>query len=89
MKILVLATALIAAVAVAMPAEAATGKKNKKVAASSQVAPFTHKYGDRVPPNRQHPWGVYGADGEVLGMDPDPNVRLMIRRDPKPWENNS
>jgi hypothetical protein len=42
-----------------------------------------------VPPSRQHPYGVYSADGELLGMDPDPNIRLQIRRDPKPWDNNS
>ena len=86
MKILVLATALIIAAAVAVPAEAAS-KKKKKV--SAVQAPVAYKYGDRVPPSRQHPHGVYGADGELLGMDPDPNIRMMIRRDPKPWDNNS
>jgi hypothetical protein len=89
MKALVLVTALAAAVALvaasAMPADAAS-KKKKKV---SVQAPATYTYGQRVPPSRQHPHGVYGADGELLGMDPDPNIRLMIRRDPKPWENNS
>ena len=87
MKILFLATALIAAVAVAAPVEAATGKKKKKV--SNLQAPATYSYRERVSPSRQHPYGVYGADGELLGMDPDPNIRLMIRRDPKPWDNNS
>jgi hypothetical protein len=86
MKILDLATALIAAVAVAAPAEAASRKKQK---VSNVQAPATYSYRDRVPPSRQHPYGVYGADGELLGMDPDPNVRLQIRRDPKPWDNNS
>lgn len=87
MKILVLATALIAAVAVAVPAEAASQKKKKKV--SSVQAPVSSSYRDRVPPSRQHPHGVYSADGELLGMDPDPNIRMMIRKDPKPWDNNS
>ncbi len=90
MKALVLVTALAAAVALvaasAVPAEAAS-KKKKKV--SAVQAPATYTYGQRVPPSRQHPHGVYGADGELLGMDPDPNIRLMIRRDPKPWDNNS
>ena len=86
MKILVLATALLAAAAVAVPAEAASKKKKK---ATAVQAPATYTYGQRVPPSRQHPHGVYGADGELLGMDPDPNIRLMIRRDPKPWDNNS
>jgi len=88
MKILVLATALITAAAIAMPAEAATGKKKKKVSAVHAPAQ-TYKHGDRVPPSRQHPHGVYGADGELLGMDPDPHIRMMIRKDPKPWDNNS
>ncbi len=89
MKALVLVTALAAAVALvaasAVPADAASKKKKK----ASVQAPATYTYGQRVPPSRQHPHGVYGADGELLGMDPDPNIRLMIRRDPKPWENNS
>jgi hypothetical protein len=87
MRILVLATVLIAAVAVAAPAEAQSTKKKKKV--GNVQAPATYSYRERVPPSRQHPYGVYSADGELLGMDPDPNIRLMIRRDPKPWENDS
>jgi hypothetical protein len=87
MKLFVLATALIATVAVAVPAEAQSTKKKKKV--SNVQAPATYSYRERVPPSRQHPYGVYSADGELLGMDPDPNIRLMIRRDPKPWENDS
>jgi hypothetical protein len=91
MKALVFATALAAAVALvaasAVPADAAS-KKKKKVRATHAPS-YMYKYGDRVPPSRQHPYGVYGADGELLGMDPDPNIRLMIRRDPKPWDNNS
>jgi hypothetical protein len=88
MKILVLATALVAAAAVAVPTEASTGTKKKKKASNVQ-APATYSHRERVPASRQHPYGVYSADGELLGMDPDPNVRLMIRRDPKPWENDS
>jgi hypothetical protein len=91
MKALVLVTALAAAVALvaasAVPADAASKKKKKVSAVQAPV--YMYKHGDRVPPSRQHPYGVYGADGELLGMDPDPNIRLMIRRDPKPWDNNS
>ena len=91
MKAFVLVTTLAAAVALvaasAAPADA-TSKKKKKVSAVHAPS-YMYKYGDRVPPSRQHPHGVYGADGELLGMDPDPNIRLMIRRDPKPWDNNS
>ena len=89
MKALVLVTAFAAAVALvaasAVPADAASKKKKK----ASVQAPVTYDYRDRVPPSRQHPHGVYGADGELLGMDPDPNIRAMIRKDPKPWDNNS
>jgi hypothetical protein len=91
MKALVLVTALGATLALAaasaVPAEAANTKKKKVGAVRAPVA--THSYRERVPPSRQHPYGVYGADGELLGMDPDPNIRMMIRRDPKPWDNNS
>ena len=73
MKFPVLATALIAAVALAVPAEAAKKRKSvqqKPVAAKSQ-------------PNG---WTVYDFDGRVAGRDPDPNIRAAIRKDPRPWE---
>ncbi len=36
------------------------------------------------------PYAVYDTDGvTVVGRDPDPFIRLMIRRDPKPWEHDS
>lgn len=90
MKALVVATALIAAAVVAVPAEAA-GKKKKKLTAVQAPVAYQSGYQSlkRVPPHRQHPHGVYSADGELLGMDPDPNIRMMLRKDQKPWDNNS
>ena len=68
MKILVLATALIAAVAFAAPAEAAK-KKGKRVAMHQATTVSQDSY------------MVRAADGEVLGADPDPFIRLMIRKE--------
>lgn len=72
MKLPVLATALIAAVALAAPSEAAT-KKRKQV---------------QQKPVATQPNGitVYDYDGRVAGRDPDPFIRAMIRKDPRPWE---
>ena len=69
MKILVLATALIAAVAVAAPAEAASKKKHKRVA--MQQATIVS----------QDPYMVIDGNGEILGRDPDPFIRMMLRKD--------
>jgi hypothetical protein len=68
MKILVLGTALIVAVAIAAPAEAAK-KKGKRVAAMQQTTVSND------------PYMVRDADGEILGADPDPFIRLMIRKE--------
>jgi len=70
MKILVLATALIASVAVAAPVEAASKKKHKRVAAVQQPTTMA-----------QDPYMVRDGDGEILGRDPDPFIRLMIRKE--------
>ena len=71
MKLLVLATALIAAAAVAVPAEAASSqKKSKRVVAAQQQTTIS-----------QDSYMVRAADGEVLGMDPDPFIRMMIRKE--------
>ncbi len=67
MKALMLVTALAAGVCLAAaPADAA--KKRKSVAAPrAAVAPEAHVVRD--------------SDGEILGQDPDPFIRLMIRRE--------
>ena len=69
MKILVLATALIVAVAVAAPAEAAS-KKHKRIAAVQQPTTVS-----------QDSYMVIDGDGEILGRDPDPFIRMMLRKD--------
>jgi len=71
MKFPVLATALIAAVALAVPAEAAKKRKS-----AQQKPAITQPNGNTV----------YDFDGRVAGRDPDPNIRAMIRKDPRPWE---
>jgi hypothetical protein len=70
MKILVLATALIAAAAVAAPAEAASKKKSKRVVAAQQQTTIS-----------QDSYMVRDSNGEVLGQDPDPFIRMMIRKE--------
>ena len=78
MKALVLLTAIVATAAlVAAPADAAS-KKRKKA------------YVTRAPVTTPHPNpnAVYDADGRVIGMDPDPFIRMMIRRDPRPWDSD-
>jgi hypothetical protein len=69
MKALALVTALAAAAAlVSAPAEAA--KKRKKVAMAQHATTVS-----------QDTYLVREADGEVLGRDPDPFIRLMIRKE--------
>lgn len=81
MKISVLVTALTAAIAVAFtapPADAA-GKKRKQVQ--------QHKVHKQKPAVAHHdPYEVIDFDGRVAGRDPDPFIRAMIRKDPRPWE---
>jgi hypothetical protein len=72
MKISVLVTTVIAAVALAGPAEAAAKKRKP-----AQQKPAV------VQPNG---YTVYDFDGRVAGRDPDPFIRAMIRKDPRPWE---
>ena len=72
MKVSVIATALIAAVALAAPAEAA--KKRKNVQHRKPVAV------------QNDPYVVLDFDGRVAGRDPDPNIRAALRKSPRPWE---
>ncbi len=67
MKILVLATALFAAAAIAAPAEAAKKRKKVAMAQPTTVAQDSHMVRD--------------GNGEILGRDPDPFIRLMIRKE--------
>ena len=73
MKSTVLVTALIATVALAVPAEAAA-KKRKAAAAPPQTML-----------GGQNAYQVWDGT-ELLGADPDPFIRLMIRRAGRQWE---
>ena len=75
MKFSILVAALIASVALAVPAEA-TSKKRKKVTHRAAMSALQAGY---VAP------GVYFA-GELVGRDPDPSIRSYMQRDPRPWE---
>jgi hypothetical protein len=78
MKALVLMTTIVATVSLlALPAEAVS-KKRKNAPATRAPVTIPHP----------HPHAVYESDGTVLGMDPDPFIRIMIRKDPRPWEGN-
>ena len=77
MKAIVLTTALLA---LAITPAAAQAKK-KRVAPPSP--PSIHAQASMP---GQHPHGIYMPDGELIGMDPDPFIRLMMRKDPKPSE---
>jgi outer membrane receptor protein involved in Fe transport len=74
MKALVLVTAFAAAVALvaasAVPADAASKKKSKRVAAAQQATSVS-----------QDAYMVIDGDGEILGRDPDSFIRLMLRKD--------
>lgn len=77
MRLPVLA-ALMASMALAAPADAASSKKHKRTVhhdRSGTVQP--HSAGDRN--------DVYV--GNVLtGRDPDPNIRAYLQRSPAPWD---
>jgi len=75
--------ALLAVAAFAAPADAQQKTRKKPQGASDA---YSHGYmPGKVPPGQRSPYGVYGADGELYGMDPDPFIRMQINRDPKPW----
>lgn len=72
MKALVLVTALVAGVAfIAAPAEAAS-KKHKRVSAPHATV------------QKPDPYEVRAYDGDLLGRDPDPFIRLMLIKEGKP-----
>lgn len=74
MKIFTLALTLVVLAAVSAEAASKT-RKRMPVQNPSVTAPHPH------------PHGVY-ARGELVGMDPDPFIRLQILRDPKPSEHS-
>jgi hypothetical protein len=83
MKLIVAVTALIAAVALASPAEAAS-KKHKKGAHRAHAGVHTGMVRTR-PASARDPYSVY-VSGEYIGSDPDPNIRASMRRNPHNWD---
>jgi hypothetical protein len=76
MKALLLMTAVVIGVAlVAGPADAAS-KKRKQTSVTR--APVTMPHANRNV--------VRDSDGTIIGTDPDPFIRAMMRRDPRPWD---
>jgi hypothetical protein len=75
MRVHMLAAALIAAVAMAAPAEAASKKRKKAV----------HRETPSVVQSKAHPHDV-NVGGEWVGRDPDPFIRSMMMRNPQGWD---
>ena len=77
MKIHILVAALVASVAIAAPADAATTQKKKKTA---HRAPASSAYS-----KANSSYDVY-VSGELVGRDPDPSIRSYMIRNPHPWD---
>ena len=77
MKFPIFVVALVASVALAAPADAAS-KKHKKAA---------HRTGASAVQSRpaSNSYDVY-VGNDLVGRDPDPNIRSYMMRDPRPWE---
>jgi hypothetical protein len=75
-KFALLAAVIAASVALAAPSADAASKRSKD------------PYANRAPETSQRgrPNAVYGSDGRLIGVDPDPFIQLMMRRDPRPWD---
>jgi hypothetical protein len=77
MKFHALVVALIASVAMAAPADAASKKRKKEI----RRAPVSAVYSATHP----HPHDVWFA-GEYVGRDPDPNIRSFMIRNPRIYD---
>jgi hypothetical protein len=78
MKIHILLAALVASVAFAAPADAASKKKKKVV----HRAPVSAVYSNA---NASSSYDVY-VSGELVGRDPDPSIRAYMMRNPHIWD---
>ncbi len=89
MKIRVLIAAVTLSVALATPVVAEAVAKKPKQAAKPDpvVAVQPSPPPEAVVPAGPDPHEIHFA-GEVVGRDPDPFIRLMIMRDPRPWQSN-
>ena len=79
MKAHLLVTVAALTVALAAPAEGASKKHKKPV---KRVQPEWNSY---VVPANPHPHDVY-ISGELVGRDPDPFIRHVLRQRPRHWE---
>jgi hypothetical protein len=75
MKIHILLIALVASVALATPADAAS-KKKKKVVHRAPIGAVYSKASSN---------DVY-VSGELVGRDPDPSIRAFMMRNPHVWD---
>ena len=76
MKFYILVAALVASVAFAAPADAAS-KKKKKVVHRAPIGAVHY---------RSNPsYDVY-VSGELVGRDPDPSIRAYMMRNPHIWD---
>jgi hypothetical protein len=81
MKLIFVTTAVLVAGSMLIAPAAAASRKHKGVAAPApQIATKRP-----IPSIGRHAHEVYTSDGELVGRDPDPFIRLMIQRDPRPW----
>ena len=76
MKIHLLVAALVASVAFAAPADAAS-KKKKKTYHRAPVSTMQYK--------QNGSYDVY-VGNELVGRDPDPSIRASMRRNPHIWD---
>jgi hypothetical protein len=76
MKIHILVAALVASVALAAPADAAS-KKKKKTYHRAQASAVQYKQNNSS--------DVY-VGNELVGRDPDPSIRAFMRRNPHIWD---
>ena len=75
MKIHILLITLVASVALATPADAASKRKKKAV----HRAPIGAVY------SKASSYDVY-VSGELVGRDPDPSIRAFMMRNPHIWD---
>ena len=77
MKIHIVLAALVASMALAAPADAAPKKHKKSV--------YRAPIGAVQAPGHARSQDVY-VNGELIGRDPDPNIRAFMMRNPHIWD---
>ena len=77
MKIHILVAALVASMALTVPADAAPKTKKKVVYRAPTSAVYTR--------GNQPSYDVY-VSGELIGRDPDPSIRAFMMRNPHIWD---